>query len=212
MTRHAFFLLLSVGSVGLVAACSDDSTSTPATTGNDAGSQTTSPPSNAPDQQQDAASDAGNNNNNTPTNDGGSGNKAQEDAYCAAVASRGFCNGGTQPSTSPCRDEGKCIYGKLMSAEGAKAYNDCYGSPSCKSDDRCVEQAGATVGGATATQYTADCSAKVDACGGGSKEACGAAVFAYTTIGPAMAACLAKPCADFRTCFSAALKPIADCK
>lgn len=138
------------------------------------------------------------------------GSAGQEDAYCQAVASHNQCNGGT--STQPCEEDGKCIYGRLMSRTAANAYFSCYSSPSCKGDDECAAEAGKAAGGAAADTYTNDCVAKREECPDTSDDFCSPAIFAYPNVRDAAQACLSKPCAELETCFKAAAQAISDCK
>jgi hypothetical protein len=140
------------------------------------------------------------------------GSVGQEEAYCEAFASHQQCNGGT--ASQPCSESGKCIYGRAMSRTAADAYFECYSSPSCKSDDECVAEAGKAVSGAAADTYTDECLAKIESCPGAgvNGELCSPAIFAYPEVTDAVQACLAKACEELDACFGAAVKPISDCK
>jgi hypothetical protein len=138
------------------------------------------------------------------------GSAGQEDAYCRAQASHETCNGGT--ANEPCREDAKCIYGRVMSRTAANAYFSCYSAPSCKSDDQCAAEAGQAVAGPAAETYTKDCTAKVEACPGTSNDFCSPAIFAYPDVRDAAQACMSKSCAELEPCLEAAVKPISDCK
>lgn len=139
------------------------------------------------------------------------GSAGQEDAYCEAAASHQTCNGGT--AAEPCGEDGKCIYGRLMSRTAANAYFTCYSAPSCKSDDTCAGEAGRAAGGAAADAYSDDCRAKLEACPDSFKDdLCSPALFAFPNLRDAARACLSRPCGELDDCFARALQPIDDCK
>jgi hypothetical protein len=139
------------------------------------------------------------------------GSAGQEDAYCQAQASHETCNGGT--ASEPCREDAKCIYGRVMSRTAANAYFTCYSAPSCKSDDDCAGEAGIAAGGDAATKYMNDCIAKGKECPDSfHDDLCSPALFAYPDVRDAALACLAKSCSELEACFGAAIKPISDCK
>jgi hypothetical protein len=149
----------------------------------------------------------------TPASQEPAGSAGQEDAYCDAQKSHETCNGGT--STSACREDAKCIYGRLMSRTAANAYFACYSAPSCKSDDNCADEAGKAAGGAAADAWVSDCTAKATSCGPegeGIDELCTPTLYAYPNVIDAAKACLAKACSELEACFDAALKLISDCK
>ena len=187
--------VLMLGAV--VVACADDAVVPAPSSSTDAGS-TSSNPDGASALPDTGAPDG------AQTSDGGTG----EAAYCAAVASHGTCPGNTP---GPCGDSGKCLYGKLMSPAGQAVYNACFSSPSCKSDDKCVTEAGLSVGGAAASAYTTDCLAKQATCGF-QKDSCSPAAFAYAGFGEAAAACILKPCGEVVACFTTAYAPLEVCK
>ncbi len=136
---------------------------------------------------------------------------AGEKAICDARASRAQCSGG---AADTCSEETKCLYARITETGVAESYAKCHGFPSCKGDDGCIASAGEAVGGQAARDYTATCLAKGTECGAAfpGDELCSPAAYAYKGVGAAATACLAKPCADQKACFEAALKPIRDCK
>jgi hypothetical protein len=190
-----------LGAVVAVAACTGGGGSTGATSGSSSGGSSSSGSSSG-------GSSSGGSSGTASQEPAGS--PGQEDAYCAAQASHETCNGGT--ATEPCREDAKCIYGRLMSRSAANAYFECYASPSCKSDDECAGAAGQVVGGPAAETYTTDCAAKVEACPGTGNDFCSPAIFAYPNVRDAAQACMSKPCDELEACLEAAVQPISDCK
>lgn len=183
-------------------ACSDDSekSPSPAIDGGGSSSSSGTPP----------ASDASS--SGTSGTSGTSGNTvSQEKVYCDAVTSRK--DGCSQGGDGVCEDAGKCLYGRLMKPEATAAYAECYGAPTCKSDDECVAVAGTKAGGSAATDYATACQSKRTACGATfSADFCGSGAFAYSGVGEAAKDCLAKPCADIKTCLTDIYAPLETCK
>ncbi len=208
----AIALALLLGSTSLVAATVGGCSST-TTTANDAGAEAStpaldasvSPPGDAgfdgpvsvvPEAGVDAATDGG--------------FAAQEKLICDARASRVQCTG----TAAECSESTRCLYARIAEPAAVASYAACYGAPSCKGDDLCIAQAGEAVGGQPARDYVTACTAKVAECGAAfpDSELCSPAAYAYQGVGAAASACLAKPCAEQKGCFDAALKPIKDCK
>ena len=146
-----------------------------------------------------------------PPEDAGAGlasAQAQEDAHCAALATRAACPG---KSAKACTSEERCR-ARALAPAAARAYAACFGSPSCKFDDACGDEAAMAAAGQKAADYSAQCTVKLDACGGPKHDACATTVFAYVGVGEAAAACLARPCAEFHACHEAAVAAVASCK
>jgi hypothetical protein len=206
---HLFlgFLTVSLFAAGLFA-CDGSSNDDPPAGSNDAGPDTSpSTPDGGGDAAADGAQDAPADTDAASSPDASS----QEKLICDAYASRSACSGGA----IPCEADDKCIYGKVMLFAAAQVFATCRGAPSCKGDDFCVAQAGKSVGGAAADQYTQDCVARRTACNGSFKDDfCSPAVFAYPNAGPGAQACLAEPCDQINTCFAnlQAIKDIQACK
>jgi hypothetical protein len=100
-----------------------------------------------------------------------------------------------------------------MKPEATAAYAECFGAPSCKTDDRCVSDAGLKVGGTAASDYTDKCLKKREECGTAfTADFCGTGAFAYPGVGEAAAACLPKACGEIKACFVAAYSSIQACK
>jgi hypothetical protein len=135
---------------------------------------------------------------------------AQDKLVCDALQSRAQCDGGT---ASACNEADRCVY-RLLDPIAAQAYATCHGAPSCKGNNECRELAAKQVAGQAATDYVAECTAKLTTCGTGtfSDDFCGAGAFAYPGIGPAARACLLKACNEVSACLQGVAKPISDCK
>lgn len=205
-TTTTFALALGFGGASSLVACSDPATSADASTSD---AQATSDSSTTTtDAQTTNDSSTG---TDASTGDAG-GLTAAEKKICDARASHETCTGAS--TGQGCDESTKCLYARIAEPAAVDAYAACYASPSCKGDDACIELAGETVGGRAATAYTTACGDKATACGADfpSKEFCTPAVYAYAGVGAAVTACLAKPCADQKACFAAAVKPIVDCK
>lgn len=126
---------------------------------------------------------------------------SQSEAFCAALASHGTC---PDQTARPCKDNDKCLFGK-MHPESAAAFNQCYASPSCKSQDTCMVEAGKAKGNAEAPNYVTVCMARSTACENAfDEEYCSDAVFAWPGIAVAASNCLAKvDCEDVKACLNA---------
>ncbi len=203
-TTTTFAVALGLGGASTLSACSDSATSADASTSD---AQATDSSTTTGDAQSTADSSTG-----TDASPGDAGLTPAEKKICDARASHETCPGAS--TGQGCDESTKCLYGRIMEPAAVDAYATCYASPSCKGDDACIELAGETVGGRAATAYTTACGDKATACGADfpSKEFCTPAVYAYAGVGAAAMDCLAKPCADQKTCFAEAVKPIVDCK
>jgi hypothetical protein len=139
--------------------------------------------------------------------------KTQEQVLCDALASISMCpNGGAAPE---CTAERKCFYAKNMTEQATALYAACRANPSCKGDDGCIREAGLALGGAEASKYETDCAAKATACTGMlSDDLCTGGLYAYKGDKAAVAACLAKPCAEVESCIDSTelLKALTACK
>lgn len=189
-----------------VAACgeSDPPASTPS-------ADASSTPDAATSTDSATASDSATGTDSAASSDAPADAGSQEALICNALASRSACPGGALP----CEEDAKCIYGRLMLPAAAQSYATCRSAPSCKGDDRCVAEAGLAVGGAAATKYVQDCSARRTACNGGfADDYCAPAFFAFDGAGPGAQACLVKACGEIQACIMdlKALKDIAACK
>lgn len=189
-------------------ACSDDDSGSKTPSATDGGASSTTSSSGSTSSSTGGTSSSSGSTSTSSSSSSGS-TVTQEQTYCDAVASRKDCG----KDEGPCTTQGKCIYGKLMKPEATTVYASCFGAPSCKTDDRCVSEAGLKVGGTAASDYSDACLKKVTECGTAfAADVCAAAAFAYPGIGEAVQACLPKSCADAKTCFAAAYAPIASCK
>jgi hypothetical protein len=204
-TTTTFALALALGGASSLGACSDPATGTDASTSD---AQATDSSTTTGDAQSTTDSSTG---TDASTGDAG-GLTPEEKKICDARASHETCPGVS--TGQGCDESTKCLYARIAEPAAVDAYATCYASPSCKGDDACIELAGETVGGRAATAYATACVDKANECGADfpSKELCTPAAFAYKGVGAAAAACLAKPCADQKACFDAAVKPIVDCK
>ncbi|HRG98806.1 MAG TPA: hypothetical protein PLR99_21295 [Polyangiaceae bacterium] len=202
----------SILAASALAACSSTATA------GDAGADATTAVDAAPlPPTPDAATDAA----PPPPQDSGAKDSAadggaltpEEKLICDARASRAACSdgGGT---AEPCDEATKCIYAQISEPAAVASYARCYGAPSCGGDDLCIAQAGEAVGGQASRDYVTACLAKVNECGAAfpDDELCSTAAYAYKGVGAGATACLARPCAEQKACFDAALKPIKDCK
>lgn len=206
-----FALCLPIAAIGIsasVAACSDPVPST------DAGSDASQDAASVDASQATDASQNGDASQTADASKADGGLTAAEKAICDAKASRAQCFDGSGGPAEPCSESTKCIYGRLMAPAAVSAYASCNGFPSCKGDDGCIAEAGEAVGGQASRDYVTACLAKVQECGPAllDDELCTTAAYAYTGIGASVTACLAKPCADQKACFTAAVAPIAACK
>lgn len=201
----------SILAASALAACSSTATA------GDAGADATTAVDAAPlPPTPDAATDAA----PPPPQDSGAKDSAadggaltpEEKLICDARASRASCGGGG--TAEPCDESTKCIYAQISEPAAVASYARCYGAPSCGGDDLCIAQAGEAVGGQASRDYVTACLAKVNECGAAfpDDELCSTAAYAYKGVGAGATACLARPCAEQKACFDAALKPIKDCK
>jgi hypothetical protein len=203
-TTTTFAFALGFGGASSLAACSDSATSADASTSD---AQATDSSTTTSDAQTATDSSTG---TDASTGDAG-GLTGAEKKICDARASHETCPGAS--TGQGCDEETKCLYARIAAPAAVDAYATCYASPSCKSDDDCILAAGFAAGGQASNDYAIACEKKWRACGSDSPglEYCTPVAYAYAGVGPAATACLAKPCADQRACFAAALKPIADC-
>lgn len=211
MKTTSFFALatttfaLTLGAAWSIAACSDPANGTDASTTD---AQATDSSTTTGDAQ--STNDASTGTDASPGDAGGL--TPAEKKICDARASHETCPGAS--TGQGCDESTKCLYGRIMEPAAVDAYATCYASPSCKGDDDCILSAGFAAGGQASNDYAVACEKKSVECGSDfpSKELCTPAAFAYTGVGAALTACLAKPCADQKACFAAAVKPIVDCK
>lgn len=133
----------------------------------------------------------------------------QEVAYCAAIVSHASCN---DAAASTCTPLQRCL-AALMVPTAAEHFGKCHASPACIGEDVCINAAGKAEGGMTAVDYAMACANRHNACKGGfSDDGCSEAAFAFTGVGPAMAACLALDCGKIQGCFDTALQKLNACK
>ena len=134
-----------------------------------------------------------------------------ERSVCDARTSHASCPGATSASC----DEATRCRARLMAPGAPEAFSSCFVSPACGNETTCLAKAGAVVAGKTATDYVAACLAKANLCGEDFPKVdddCTTAVYAFTGVGPAAAACLQEPCGELKGCFSKAFATLTMCK
>jgi hypothetical protein len=134
-----------------------------------------------------------------------------EQFVCDARMSHASCPGAT---SAPCDEAARCR-ARLMAPGAPEVFSSCFVAPGCGDEATCIAEAGAVVADRAATDYVSACLAKAEVCGDDFPKVdddCTTAVYAFTGVGPAAAACLQRPCGEQKSCFSRALAPLAACK
>lgn len=129
---------------------------------------------------------------------------------CDARTSHASCPGAT---SAPCDEPARCR-ARLMAPGAPAAFSSCFVSPACGDEATCLAKAGAVVADKSATDYVSACRAKAEVCGDDFPKVdddCTTAVYAFTGVGPAAAACLERPCGEQKSCFSRALVSLSTC-